>query len=144
MELLSYQPTTHHGHAVVVFHPGSKTNAGPPKLHQFHNHPFEFYKHPSIAAYKLNQLLYDSRRRPLMRQRMLADVNAVAEDYNLPPAHLTALREAMQFRHNGTTEPAKDANPLVEVGAHPVGALMAIHVLQAEHRRAQRAALATL
>ena len=60
--------------------------------------------------------MYDSRHRPLMRQGMLADLNPVAEDYNLPPAHLTALREAMQFRHNGT----------------------------AEHRRAQRAALATL
>lgn len=29
MELLSYQPTSHHGHALVRFHPGAKPNPDP-------------------------------------------------------------------------------------------------------------------
>ena len=139
MELLSYQPTTHHGHAVARFHPGPAVNPKPPQPHQFHNHPFEFYKHPAISAYKLNKLLYDSRHRPQMRQKMLEDVDSVAKDYGLSPEHLNALHETFRFAHNGTSEPGKDADPLVNAGAHPVGALMAVHVLQAEHRRKLRA-----
>jgi hypothetical protein len=38
-----------------------------------------------------------------------------------------------------TDRPALDADPLVALGAHPVGALMAVHVLQAEQRRLQKA-----
>lgn len=32
MELRSYLPTSHHGHAVVRFHPGAKPNPDPPGL----------------------------------------------------------------------------------------------------------------
>ena len=51
------------------------------------------------------------------------------------------LKEVLRLAHNGTSQPGLDADPLVELGAHPVGALMAIHVLQAEQRRMQRGAL---
>src|SRR5258708_2844382 len=78
MELLSYQPTSHHGHGVVRFHPGAPSNAEPAKAYKFHSHPYEFYKHPPIAAYGLNKLLYDSRHMPVMRQRILNNVDPVA------------------------------------------------------------------
>lgn len=142
MELLSYQPTTHHGHAVARFHKGPKPGiVEPPKTYEFHNHPFEFYKHPAIAAYKLNKLLYDSRFKPVMRQRMLNDVGAVAAEYGLSPEHTKVLEQVCKLEHNNSDQPALDADPLVAVGAHPVGALMAIHVLQAEQRRMLRTVL---
>jgi 2,3-dihydroxyphenylpropionate 1,2-dioxygenase len=77
MELLSYQATAHHGHAVVQFHPGEKPGVVQPfQPYQFHNQPFHFYNHPAISAYKLNKLLYDSRSRPQLRFRMLKDAKS--------------------------------------------------------------------
>lgn len=141
MEVYSYQETPHHGHAVVRFHPGPKENAVPATKFQFKDHPYEFYRHPAVSAYKLNKLLYDSRYKPVMRQRMLTDVSVVAAEYGLRSEEVAALKEVCKLSHNNTDQPALDADPLVQLGAHPVGALMAIHVLQAEQRRMQRAAV---
>ena len=138
MELLSYQPTTHHGHAVVRFLPGEKPGAASAKEFHFKNHPFAFYVHPAVKSYKLNKLLYDSRWKRDLRLRMLQDVGAVGAEYGLPANEIATLREVCKFPHNNTAKPALDADPLVELGAHPVGALMAVHVLQAEQRRQQR------
>src|ERR1041384_8569182 len=46
MELLSYQETSHHGHAVAIFHPGEKQNAEPSVPYEFDNHAHHFYNHP--------------------------------------------------------------------------------------------------
>ncbi|MBV8847922.1 MAG: hypothetical protein JO307_34340 [Bryobacterales bacterium] len=135
MELLSYQPTAHHGHAVAIFHPGAPTGAPEPSPYRFENHPFAFYTHPPIASYRLNKLLYDSRWKRELRLRMLQDVTLVGEEYALTPAEIDVLKRVCTFPHNGTDKPALDAEPLVNLGAHPVGALMAVHVLQAEQRR---------
>jgi len=139
MELLSYQPTTHHGHAVVRFLAGEKPGAASAQEFQFKNHPFAFYVHPSVKSYKLNKLLYDSRWKRELRLRMLQDVGAVGAEYGLPANEIATLQAVCKFPHNNTAKPALDADPLVELGAHPVGALMAVHVLQAEQRRQQRA-----
>ncbi len=138
MELLSYQATTHHGHAVVRFLPGEKAGAEAATEFPFKNHPFAFYVHPSIKSYKLNRLLYDSRWNRELRLRMLQNVAAVGAEYGLPANEIATLREVCKFPHNNTDKPALDADPLVDLGAHPVGALMAVHVLQAEQRRQQR------
>lgn len=135
MELLSYQPTPHHGHAVVVFHRGEIPQPAPPRKFDFENHPFAFYVHPPVRSYKLNKLLYDSRWKRELRLRMLHDAEAVASEYGLPANQAATLREVCKFPHNNTDHPALDADPLVALGAHPVGALMAVHVLQAEQRR---------
>lgn len=135
MDLLSYQPTPHHGHAVVVFHPGEIPQPAPPRKFDFENHPFAFYVHPPVRSYKLNKLLYDSRWKRELRLRMLRDAEAVASEYGLPANQAATLREVCKFPHNNTDRPALDADPLVALGAHPVGALMAVHVLQAEQRR---------
>ncbi len=139
MELLSYQETAHHGHAVAIFHPGGITEARPPQPFKFHNHPYHFYDHPSVAAYKLNKVLYDSRYKPNLRLRMFENIDAVAADYGLVPEDVEALRATFRFRHIDTEKPALDAEPLVTRGAHPVGALMAVHVLQQEQRKFHQA-----
>lgn len=139
MELLSYQPTPHHGHAVVEFHKGPKPGgADPAEQYQFHNGPFHFYNHPPVAAYKLNKLLYDSRFKPQLRLRILTDAETVGAEYGLRPDEIRVLAQACRLEHNQTDKPALDADPLVAIGAHPVGALMAIHVLQAEQRRLKK------
>jgi aromatic ring-opening dioxygenase catalytic subunit (LigB family) len=135
LELLSYQPTTHHGHAVVRFHPGAKTGARPPQPYTFQNHPYHFYNHPPMAAFQLNKLLYDSRFKPHMRTRLLTDAATVAAEYQLNEAHTRALVRSLEFRHVDTDKPGQDADPLVEAGAHPIGALMAIHGLQQDQRK---------
>jgi 2,3-dihydroxyphenylpropionate 1,2-dioxygenase len=138
MELLSYQETSHHGHAVVRFHPGPKPNAEPPQApYQFHNHPYRFYVHPPVAVYKLNSLLYDSRYKPSLRERMFEDLEGVMQEYQLTRREADALRKVFTFQFLATDRPARDADSVVEIGAHPVGALMAIHVLQQQARKRQ-------
>jgi AmmeMemoRadiSam system protein B len=135
MELLSYQPTTHHGHAVAVFHPGEKPNADPPRPYAFHNHAYHFYNHPPLAAFKLNKLLYDLRFKPSLRVRAFQDVTPIASEYGLSPEHTAALLETFRFRNIQGDKPGQDADPLTAVGAHPIGALMAVHTLQQEKRK---------
>lgn len=140
-ELLSYQPTSHHGHAVARFHPGPAPDAQPKQApYRFSDHPHEFYKHPSISAYRLNKLLYDSRHKPVMRQQLLRDPGPVIAQYGLTNDDANVVAEALKLTHNNSDKPALDVDPLVALGAHPVGALMAIHVLQAEQRRMLRGA----
>jgi 2,3-dihydroxyphenylpropionate 1,2-dioxygenase len=136
MELLSYQETSHHGHAVVRFHPGPKPNAEPPQApYAFHNHPYRFYVHPPVAVYKLNSLLYDSRYKPSLRDRMFEDLEGVIKDYELTRKEADAIRRVFTFQFLDTDRPARDADAAVEIGAHPVGALMAVHVLQQQARK---------
>ena len=136
MELLSYQETSHHGHAVVRFHPGPKPNAEPPQApYAFHNHPYRFYVHPPVAVYKLNSLLYDSRYKPSLRARMFEDLEGVIKDYELTRKEADAIRRVFTFQFLDTDRPARDADAAVEIGAHPVGALMAVHVLQQQARK---------
>jgi len=139
MELLSYQATPHHGHAVARFHEGPKPGADAVQPFGFERHPYHFYNHPAVSVYKLNKVLYESRFKPHLRQRLLKDTGAVSAEYGLPSNHAAALFETCLLAHNGTSQPALDADPVVKAGAHPVGALMAVHVLQAEQRRMQRA-----
>src|SRR5215471_6316764 len=136
MELLSYQETSHHGHAVVRFRPGPKPNAESAQApYQFHNHPYRFYVHPPVAVYKLNRLLYDSRYKPGLRARMFEDLEGVIQEYQLTRREADALRQVFTFQFLDTDRPARDADAAVEIGAHPVGTLMAVHVLQQQARK---------
>jgi len=45
-----------------------------------------------------------------------------------------------QLPHKNSDEPALDADPLVALGAHPVGSPVAVHVLQPGQRRMLRGA----
>lgn len=141
MELLSYQETSHHGHAVALFHPGEKPNAEPARPYAFAGHPYHFYNHPEISAYRLNKLLYESRHKPSLRQRMFRDLDAVCMEYGLGMKEASAMRAVFEFRNLDGEKPALDAEPAVAVGAHPVGALMAVHGLQQEKRAMRKPAV---
>ena len=50
---------------------------------QFQNQGFQFYKHPPAEAYGLNKLLFESRHSADLRERIINDFDAVADEYDL-------------------------------------------------------------
>src|SRR3984957_2356900 len=61
VELLTYQPTWHHGHAVMRFIPNKRVGPPPgevPAAYTFTQGGFEFYKAPPSSSYSLNKVLY--------------------------------------------------------------------------------------
>jgi aromatic ring-opening dioxygenase catalytic subunit (LigB family) len=141
-ELLTYQPTWHHGHAVMRFLPTpvkpAPADALPP--YPFADQVNEFYAHPAPSSYNLNKLLYDLRHDPDLRRRMIADPAVVAEERRLSPREAavidTLLDEDIDLLRNEKT------HPIVEAGAHPLGLLMSLVVVQAEMRRMRKEAQA--
>jgi hypothetical protein len=139
-ELLTYQPTWHHGHAVMRFIPNKREEAGlpleskTPTEYKFQDAGgYQFYKHPDPACYKLNKLLYDLRHKQQLRRKLYADTPGVAADYGLSPAEAVAI-ETLKDENIDMLRSLK-SHPLVEMGAHPLGTLMSIVVVQAEARR---------
>jgi 2,3-dihydroxyphenylpropionate 1,2-dioxygenase len=139
-ELISYQPTWHHGHAVMRFIPTRTTppdSVEPKPKWEFQNSGgYQFYKHPAPSAYPLNKLIYDLRHDQPLRIRLLQDPKAVAKNYGLKPEEMekidTLADESIDvFR-------SLKSHPLVELGAHPLGLLMCLVVVQAEGRRLRR------
>ena len=139
-ELLSYQPTWHHGHAVMRFIPGSGRAPGtpePPANYAFQNAGgYQFYKHPDPSSYKLNKLLYDLRHEANLRRRLFENTQAVAAEYGLNPKESAAV-ETIKDESIDMLRSLKP-HPLVEGGAHPLGTLMSLVVVQAEARRMRR------
>lgn len=141
-ELLTYQPTWHHGHAVMRFLPATQkapTTTEPPPTYSFQNAGgYQFYKHPAPSSYKLNKLLYDLRHKAALRLRVLENTPAVAADYGLSAAEAAAL-ETIKDESIDMLRSLKP-HPLVEAGAHPLGTLMSLVVVQAEARRMRKEA----
>lgn len=139
-ELLTYQPTWHHGHAVMRFLP-NKRKAPPtgeiPPAYNFQQGGFEFYKHPHPSSYNLNKVLYELRLKPDLRKRLFADWKAVAKEYNLTPKEAEAFATILDERVDALR--SLKPHPMVEVGAHPLGMLMSLVVVQAEMRRLRAA-----
>jgi len=141
-ELLTYQPTWHHGHAVMRFLPAPQRPAEVKSIapYQFSDQLNEFYRHPAPSSYNLNKLLYDLRHDGDLRRRMIENPAAVAEERKLTPREAavidTLLDEDIDLLRNEKT------HPIVEAGAHPLGTLMSIVVVQAEMRRMRREAKA--
>src|SRR5580693_3432321 len=144
-ELITYQPTWHHGHAVMRFLPDKRTGKfseegtkGPATYKFKGSEGYEFYKHPSPSAYKLNKILYDLRFKPSLRVRLINDIPSVAAEYGLPPEESKVLEtlqdEDIEKFRNGTV------HPLVKAGAHPLGMWMSVIVFHAELRRLRAAA----
>jgi AmmeMemoRadiSam system protein B len=139
-ELITYQPTWHHGHAVMRFLPDKRTGKlseegtkGPATYKFKGSEGYEFYKHPSPSAYKLNKILYDLRFKPSLRVRLINDIPSVAAEYGLPLEESKVLEtlqdEDIEKFRNGTV------HPLVKAGAHPLGMWMSVIVFHAELRR---------
>ena len=140
-ELLSYQPTWHHGHAVMRFVPnqrGTPTTPEPGPAYEFRNQGgYQFYKHPEPSAYKINKVLFDLRHEQALRRRLYEDAGAVAAEYGLSAEESAAL-ETIKDESIDVLRSLK-SHPLVEVGAHPLGTLMCLVVVQAEARRMRHA-----
>jgi 2,3-dihydroxyphenylpropionate 1,2-dioxygenase len=139
-ELLTYQPTWHHGHAVMRFIPtraAAPEGESPKPKWDFQNvGGYQFYKHPAPASYPLNKLIYDLRHKQRLRIELLEDPKRVAANYHLTAAEMekidTLADESIDvFR-------SLKSHPLVELGAHPLGLLMCLVVVQAEGRRLRR------
>jgi aromatic ring-opening dioxygenase catalytic subunit (LigB family) len=136
-ELVTYQPTWHHGHAVMRFMPlkgigPSKEGMGAPPDYKFEG-GYEFYKHPAPTSYKLNKVLYDSRFKRDLRLRLIHDLPSVAKEYGMTPEEAKVL-ETLQ---DDDIEKFRDGqvHPLVEAGAHPLGMWMAVLRMHSELRK---------
>jgi AmmeMemoRadiSam system protein B len=139
-ELLTYQPTWHHGHAVMRFIPNKRVGPPPgevPAAYKFTQGGFEFYKAPPSSSYSLNKVLYDLRHHQDMRLEFLKDPYTIAAKYNLNPQESKAL--AMITDENIDVLRSLKPHPLVDAGAHPLGMLMCLVVVQAEARRLRAA-----
>jgi hypothetical protein len=139
-ELITYQPTWHHGHAVMRFLPnkrkGPPTGEIPP-AYNFTQGGFEFYKHPAPSSYALNKVLYELRLSSELRKRFFKDTQAVAREYGLNPKESAAL-ETIKDENIDSLRSLKP-HPLVDAGAHALGMLMCLVVVQAEQRRMRAA-----
>ena len=142
-ELLQYTPTWHHGHGFMRFLPARPRKAPPMEAlkeyggFQFKNEGFAFYKHPPASAYNLNRLLFEVRHDAGLRQRILSNVDQVAKEYGLDPAQSKAARALVDV--GGAKVVSDFAKPLVEAGAHPLQALMSLHVIYStSHERGPR------
>jgi AmmeMemoRadiSam system protein B len=135
-ELLTYQPTWHHGHAVMRFLPdkrkGPPTGEIPPP-YQFKQGGFEFYKHPHPSAYALNRILYELRLSPDLRRRFFANPTKVAKEFGCNDREAELMKTVLD--ENIDALRSLKPHPLVEAGAHALGMLMSLVVVQAEMRR---------
>ena len=107
----------------------------------FENRGFQFYKHPPAEAYGLNKLLFESRHSAELRARIINDFEAVADEYDLHGEQRTAAEELINVGKGGLV--SEHVGPLAEAGAHPLQALMSLHVIfSTSHKRGQEAAAA--
>jgi aromatic ring-opening dioxygenase catalytic subunit (LigB family) len=147
-ELIDYIPTWHHGLAMMRFLPERPRKTEPLQVAEqfggfkFQNQSFEFYKHPPAEGYGLNKLLFESRHSAELRRRILNDLDSVAREYELAPPQRKAAEEMINVGKGGLV--SEHVAPLVEAGAHPLQALMSLHVIFATaHRDRGRDAGAT-
>jgi 2,3-dihydroxyphenylpropionate 1,2-dioxygenase len=142
-ELLQYTPTWHHGHAMMRFLPArpkaSSVDAGTANLHgtyQFKNRGFEFYTHPPASAYKLNKLLFEVRHDAELRRRLLTDPDGVAAEWGFSAEERDGVRAVATV--GSAVKVSDHAEALVRAGAHPLQALMSLHVVHQEFKKLQR------
>lgn len=136
-ELITYQPTWHHGHAVMRFLPDFKKSPATPEpvpTWKFGQKAgYEFYKHPDPRDYPLNKVLFDLRFSGELRRKLFADTPGLAREYGLNEKQAAAL-ETVKDESIDAVRSLKP-HPLVDAGAHPLGMWMSLIVVQAEQRR---------
>jgi AmmeMemoRadiSam system protein B len=142
-ELIDYIPTWHHGLCMMRFLPVRARTSAPTSVAQpyggftFQNQGFQFYKHPPAEAYGLNRLLFEARHSADLRRRIIADLDSVALDYELNPLQRRAAESLINVGKGGLV--SEHVPPLVEAGAHPLQALMSLHVIYSMSHRATTA-----
>jgi 2,3-dihydroxyphenylpropionate 1,2-dioxygenase len=132
-ELVQYTPTWHHGHGFMRFLPKRARKNPPMEVKEpyggfkFKNAGFEFYVHPPASSYALNRLLFDVRHDAVLRNRVIDNLDDVAAQYSLDA---TGKKGAQALIDVGNATIVSDyAAPLVAAGAHPLQALMSLHVI---------------
>ena len=143
-ELVDYIPTWHHGLGLMRFLPRRARTQPATKVaadyggFKFLNQGFQFYKHPPSEAYGLNKLLFESRHSAELRSRIINDFEAVADQYDLHGKQREAAKEMINVGQGGKV--SDHVGPLAEAGAHPLQALMSLHVIfSTSHKRGQEA-----
>ena len=143
-QLIDYIPTWHHGLCVMQFLPRAEKREAPAKAaaeyggFKFQNRGYQFYKHPPAEAYGLNRLLFEIRHSADLRDRVIKNLDGVAKEYALNPMQRQAAEELINVGKGGLV--SEHVGPLVEAGAHPLQALMSLHVIYSmSHRRAPNA-----
>jgi len=141
-ELVDYIPTWHHGLGLMRFLPHRevthKMDAAAKPGWTFKDEGFLFYKHPPAEGYGLNKLLFESRHSAELRKRIIDDLESVAKEYQLHGKQRKAAEEMVNVGKGGLV--SEHVGPLVEAGAHPLQALMALHVIfSTSHARGQQA-----
>ena len=143
-ELIDYIPTWHHGLCMMRFLPERARKNQPTEVasrfggFEFKDQGFLFYKHPPAEAYGLNKLLFESRHSAELRERVLANFDAVADEYDLHGDQRKAAEELINVGKGGLV--SEHVGPLAEAGAHPLQALMSLHVIfSTTHKRGQQA-----
>ena len=144
-ELIDYIPTWHHGLGMMRFLPHRTRRNAPSGLgiqefggFKFKNEGFQFYKHPPAEAYGLNKLLFESRHSADLRERIVKDLDSVAREYDLHGTQRTAAESMINVGKGGLV--SEHVGPLAAAGAHPLQALMALHVIfSTTHKRGLQA-----
>jgi aromatic ring-opening dioxygenase catalytic subunit (LigB family) len=145
-ELIDYIPTWHHGLCMMRFLPARARATEPTKAgteyggFKFQNQGFQFYKHPPSEAYGLNKLLFESRHNNDLRERIINDFETVADQYELKGQQREAAKEMINVGHGGLV--SEHVGPLAEAGAHPLQALMSLHVIFSNNHKRGQAAMA--
>ena len=128
-KLLSYQPTSHHGHAVMQFIPEP---AGRGQAHrdmprfggfEFKGQGYEFYKYPEPATFPLNKALYLLRTDDDLRARWVRDMDGVSAALGLSAKQAAALKEMR-------------TDAVVAEGAHGILAITSMLTIQQSARDA--------
>src|SRR5262245_3514264 len=139
-ELIDYIPTWHHGLCMMRFLPQRAHKAAAPSGtakyggFAFQNQGFQFYKHPPAEAYGLNRLLFEARHSADLRGRIISDLDTVAREYELNAQQRRAAESLINVGKGGLV--SEHVPPLVEAGAHPLQALMSLHVIYSMSHRA--------
>jgi 2,3-dihydroxyphenylpropionate 1,2-dioxygenase len=147
-ELVDYIPTWHHGLGMMRFLPHREHQRAAAAAgaefggFKFQNQGFQFYKHPPADAYGLNKLLFESRHSAELRSRIISDFESVADEYDLHGTQRAAALELINVGKGGLV--SEHVGPLAEAGAHPLQALMSLHVIfSTSHKRGVEAASAS-
>jgi aromatic ring-opening dioxygenase catalytic subunit (LigB family) len=145
--LIDYIPTWHHGLAMMRFLPATAKHAAATRAMEqyggfkFKNQGFQFYKHPPAEAYGLNRLLFEVRHSGELRDRVIANLDSVATEYDLNAQQRRAAEELISVGKGGLV--SEHVGPLVEAGAHPLQALMSLHVIFSMSHQASKPSIAS-
>ena len=128
-ELLTYQPTSHHGHAVMRFLPTKgvrgRAHFDTPEFggFKFKGAGYQFYKYPTAETFPLNRGLAKLRISAELRARFVRGDDSVIAELGLTSEHGAALR-------------TYSTAALAALGGHGILSLQTNLALQASAREA--------